>query len=400
VPRPVGITRPNARAIARGLSFAMDFGDPSLRPWIRRTTSGGAEAAVTAALAGGATRSWMPRAGYGITGNGGYWGSSGAGNTYALPTTEGTVIVAVVADHNANDGVAHQPFFLGVNSSNRTVEAVKWSDNNLYIGIIDKRMVFSVSGLYLAGDPAFTIATTWQAAGQAAFVKGVQRGTSASTGLGDTSGGNFVLGQNDAATRKWSSGTTGGVLFALIFDRALTVAEIAEADRDLWWWARQSWDPSDLTDTLDEASLAAALASTLPPITGDLSATFPAPSFTAAGALAIASAVNATFPAPSFTAAGQLAIAGSLSATFPAPSFTAAGQLAIAGSLSATFPAPSFTAAGVLTDPFLPPAWLSQTARTTRSLSPRAGAALRPAAGSPRLTPGAGSTLRGPGDPS
>lgn len=378
MPRPVGITRPNARAIARGLSFAMDFGDPSLRPWIRRTTSGGAEAAVTAALAGGATRSWMPRAGYGITGNGGYWGSSGAGNTYALPTTEGTVIVAVVADHNGNDGVAHQPFFFGVNSSNRTVEAVKWTDNFLYIGIIDKRITFSVSGVYSAGE-VFTIATTWQAAGQAAYLKGLLRGTSASTGLGDTSGGSFNLGQNDAATRKWSSGTTGGVLFALIFDRALTVAEIAEADRDLWWWARQSWDPSDLTDVLDEASLAAALASTLPPITGDLAATFPAPSFSAAGALTIAGAVNATFPAPSFTAAGQLAIAGSLSATFPAP---------------------SFTAAGVLTDPFLPPAWLSQTARTTRSLSPRAGAALRPAAGSPRLTPGAGSTLRGPGDPS
>jgi hypothetical protein len=230
---PPGILRPNRAAIEAGLSFAQAFQNGPAAPWLAR----GGLAATTMALGGGGTIAAL-HGGHGVTGNGGYWGDTSASNTYALSTTEGTVLVALVSDHAANDGIAHQPFTIGSNSTNRAVEAVKWTDNNLYIGIIDKRMSFSVVGMYAAGD-MFTMATTWNSAGQVAYVGGVQRATSASTGLGDTAGHFFRLGQDFGAARKWSSGTTGGVLYALAFDRALTAQEILVAERDLWWWCRQ-----------------------------------------------------------------------------------------------------------------------------------------------------------------
>lgn len=231
---PPGILRPNRAAIEAGLSFAQAFQNGPAAPFLTR----GGLAAGTMALAGSGTINVL-HGGHGVTGNGGYWGAgTSADNTYALPVTEGTVLVAVVADHAANDSTPHQPFFFGANSTNRAVEAVKWSDNNLYIGILDKRMSFSVVGLYSAGD-VFTMATTWNAAGQATYLKGTQRATTASTGLGDTSGAYFVAGQDWAATRKWSSGTTGGILYVLIFDRALSAQEMLAAEADLWWWCRQ-----------------------------------------------------------------------------------------------------------------------------------------------------------------
>ena len=227
-----GVIRPNAKALSLGLSFVQTFANGPGQPFLSRQGLASSTKAITSGgtnMLGG-----VPA----MAGNGAYWGVNSASNNYALPTVEGTVITALVADHNANDGVAHQPFFIGTNSANRALEAVKWSDNSFYVGILDKRMTFLASGLYVVGS-LFTLATTWNATGQAAYLGGIRRATTASTGLGDTAGAYFVLGQNDATTRKWSSGTSGGILYALVFDQCLSPVQIAEADADMWWWARQ-----------------------------------------------------------------------------------------------------------------------------------------------------------------
>lgn len=85
-----------------------------------------------------------------------------------------------------------------------------------------------------------------------------------------------------------------------VFTRVPTSAEVLRLYADPWAG----------TVAPDDAPLAAVLRAALPPIAGDLSATFPAPSFTAAGALAIAGSLSATFPAPSFTASGVVVTAG------------------------------------------------------------------------------------------
>lgn len=235
---PPGILRPNRAAIEAGLSFAQAFQNGPAAPFLTR----GGLAAGTMALAGGGTINVL-HGGHGVTGNGGYWGGNSADNTYAMPTTEGTVIVAAVSDHSPTDGLAHELFFFGSGAfpAGPAVEMVKWTSNVWEIGIIsttNKRMSFTASGTYASGD-VFTVGVTYNAAGQIAYVKGLQRATTASTGLGDTSGQYILLGQDWAITRKWSSGTTGGVLYALVFDRALSAQEMLAAEADLWWWCRQ-----------------------------------------------------------------------------------------------------------------------------------------------------------------
>lgn len=234
---PPGILRPNRAAIDAGLSFAQAFQNGPSLPWLARD----ALADSTLALAGGGTIGVL-QGGHGVTGNGGYWGGTSASNTYAMPTDEGTVIVAAVADHSPTDGLPHELFFFGSTAwpTGPAVEIVKWSSNEWHMGLIsttNKRLSFPASGTYSSG--LVTVALTYSPAGQVAYINGIQRASNALSGLGDTSGAYALLGQNYVANRKWSSGTTGGVLYALVFDRALTAQEIARAEADLWWWCRQ-----------------------------------------------------------------------------------------------------------------------------------------------------------------
>lgn len=233
--RPGGIARPNARAIARGLSFALDFSDPRAEPWLLPDRG-----AVIGGFNSGGARGHL-KAGWGLTNSGGYWGGSGAGNTYSLDTTSGTVIVAFVPDHDSGSagdrimlsvGNASFPSTPGIAVSNFFGNwTAGWADG------ADKRVSVSAAGLYSTGE-VLTAGLTWDATAQRVYMRGVEIGSGAAATYASTAGSDFLLG-NYAASYPWISSSTGGILYALVFDRALSAAEMLAAERDMWWWCRQ-----------------------------------------------------------------------------------------------------------------------------------------------------------------
>lgn len=237
---PPGILRPNRRAIEAGLSFAQAFQNGPAAPFLAR----GGLADATLAFQSGASVSVL-QGGHAMTT--GYWGANSASNTYALNTTEGTMLAALVADHGPGDSAAHMIAHFGNPAfpAGPSVEMVKFNDGNFYFGIIsgsNKRITVSAAGQYAAGDP-FTAGTTWDTSGQVAYCKGVAIGSNALTGLGDTSGSDFSIGDLIGASWPWATSAAGGVLYVLVFDRALSAAEMLAAERDMWWWVERPRAP-------------------------------------------------------------------------------------------------------------------------------------------------------------
>ena len=236
MPAPAGILRPSALAIARGLSFAQAFQNGGT-PWILRGT-------VPGAFVAGATAG-VARAGIGMRGVNGYWGTgTGVGSTYSINPTEGTLLVFTRPDFISSDATAPRMAFSMANNypTGPGIEWLKYTDGNCYVGKIDagdKRVTFSNSGLWAAGDDV-VLGYTWAATGQIAYVNGRNVGSNASTGSSVTSGQPFNVGQLATNGWYWNTTTNGAIYYAILLDRAFSASEIASASADPWWWVETS----------------------------------------------------------------------------------------------------------------------------------------------------------------
>ncbi len=369
--RPGGIARPNALARRRGLSFALDFSDPSATPWIRQTAASGAAAAVVGGFNAGAARDTL-RAGFGLTNTGGYWGSNSASNTYSAPTGAGTIILAFVSDHDS--GSAGDRIMLSVgNATFPTTPGVAFSNffGNWLAGWADgadKRVSVPAAGLYASGE-VLTAGLTWDASAQIAYMRGVQIGSGAAASYASTAGADFVVAEYGAAlgTYPWIRSSVGGILYLLVFDRVLSAAEMRSAETDLWWWVEQPahwavarWAggslpalsavsnltlPALTVATAATAALAvttsvslsgsAASASTVS-IAGRSVATFGAVAGTGTAAVALGAGASLTLAGITGSTAGAIAAAGQTAVTLAGIAGSAAGAIALAGSSSAS----------------------------------------------------------------
>ncbi len=231
---PNGILRPNPRALAQGLSFAQAFGNNPTQPFLTRgaTVSTYQSGAVTA-----------PRFGaQAMTGANGWWGSSSASNTYSLGTNAGTVIVYFLADHDSGSAGNRILFAFGNPTfPSAYLVAISTFFGTWYAGWADgadKRVTVSASGLYANGDLVST-ALTWGPSSQIAYMQGRQIVSGAAANYGTTAAGELIIGNNNSGAFPWVQAASGGVYYAVAFDRQFTPAEIAEAAADPWWWARQ-----------------------------------------------------------------------------------------------------------------------------------------------------------------
>ena len=235
MPPPSGILRPSAAAIAQGLSFAQAFQNGPSSPFVLRGT-------VPGVFASGGVRN-AGRAGVAMMGANGYWGTD-TGVTYSINPTAGTLLVFTTPDFASNAGSARMAFSMANNfPTGPGIEWLKFLDGNCYVGKIDsgdKRVVFSNSGLWAAGDDV-VLGYTWDASGQKAFVNGIQRGSNASTGSSSTAGQPFNIGHlSTDTTWRWNQTSVGAIYYALIFDRALSPQELASAQANPWWWVEQT----------------------------------------------------------------------------------------------------------------------------------------------------------------
>jgi hypothetical protein len=235
---PQGIIRPNRDAIANGLSFAQAFQNGDGLTWLSR----GAMAPGLGYANGAHTR--VSRGGPGMMGANAQWGGRNAGFTYTAPTAAGTALVFTVADFSPTDGQSRMLFHFGPYSypTGPVISMQKAGDNKVYFGWYagsDTRANVSASGLWAAGD-LMTMATTWQTGSTRAYVKGKRVATNAGMASGSTAGADFTIGYfSEVNTWHWNSGTTGAILYVLLFDKAFSDSELAQAEADPWWWTEQ-----------------------------------------------------------------------------------------------------------------------------------------------------------------
>ncbi|CAB4137293.1 hypothetical protein UFOVP326_18 [uncultured Caudovirales phage] len=232
-PRPRGVLRPNAVAIRRGLVFAWDGAQADSPPWIATTGTviGGMTSGAVIGTAGG---------GVGMVGANGRWGANGAGNTFALPTGEGTIVLRFTADHDSGSagnrilmgvGNASFPTTPGFACSNFSgVWIVGWMDGT------DKRVSVSNSGLYAAGE-TINAGLSYDATAQVAYMRGGVVVSGAPASYGNTSGADFTIGDHGFFPFPFTQSAAGAVHVALIFAQRWTAAEWAAHEADPWWWA-------------------------------------------------------------------------------------------------------------------------------------------------------------------
>jgi hypothetical protein len=177
-----------------------------------------------------------------MTGANGWWGSSSASNTYSLGTNAGTVIVYFLADHDSGSAGNRILFAFGNPTfPSAYLVAISTFFGTWYAGWADgadKRVTVSASGLYANGDLVST-ALTWGPSSQIAYMQGRQIVSGAAANYGTTAAGELIIGNNNSGAFPWVQAASGGVYYAVAFDRQFTPAEIAEAAADPWWWARQ-----------------------------------------------------------------------------------------------------------------------------------------------------------------
>lgn len=341
--RPGGAIRPGGLARRRGISFALDFAAPDALPWI---AGNGTRGEVPGAYQNSAARG-TSRHGWGMQGATGYWAAT-SGVTYSPSTTAGTLIVAAIAEA-ASSATPERMLFGNVNSfpTGPTIDLLKYSDGKCYFGWIngsDKRVQFSTSGLWEAGDTVVA-GVTWGPQGQVAYVNGVARGSNSSTGYASLAGGPFYVGKiASGATWYWNDAGTGTVLYVLIFDQELTAAEMADAYADIWWWrgpvSERLWVPVRVAGFVPFIGISSATLGVVGDATGAValdaaaSASLGA-SGSASGASIIASASVGAFGVAGSVAGGIAASASTAGAAGVAGS--AAGAVALSAATSVAF---------------------------------------------------------------
>lgn len=162
---------------------------------------------------------------------------SGAGITYNLPQTRGTVVVDTIAKFAPNDSLEHGPCVFTIDSGDNYFDMNKYSDNNLYMGwvtaTVDQRIAVTATG-WTAGDRVqFALAwDTGLGTTERAYVNAIEIGTRATalTTFDTASGGvnnRIRLGNTAAVDDTAFSFGPGSIGWVGVFDRMLTADELA-----------------------------------------------------------------------------------------------------------------------------------------------------------------------------
>jgi hypothetical protein len=227
---PAGILRPNALARSRQLSFAYAFQNGISPPFVTR----GRVANASYHFSGTTPELYAAPGGIGFTGDG--WGGNDAGNSYALSQTAGTVLIYL--SQYVDGGSTIRRWFsqfgpAGDNQHRMEVVGGNFSFGWL-AGGVNRLVEASAVGYYTAGRP-FTVASTWDASGQAAYASGRRFGTG-TAGYANTAGSNIAIGYLPGFGFESGRIKPSALHYMLVLDRALSADEIAEAERDPWWW--------------------------------------------------------------------------------------------------------------------------------------------------------------------
>jgi hypothetical protein len=248
-----------AHPVAKGLRFVHLFNNDPNPLYVQ----GGVVAANSFADGG---RIDSSANGLGMGGpDGAYWGGDSTSNSFILNENEGSILAYVLADFSPTDSLNH--YICTHNASGGGAPAfdfTKFSDNIIYFGWAapsDTRVTVSATGLFAQGVP-FTLGGTWNKTsglvGTKVYTKGIQRASTGTTpGTGNTSGGDFNIGnfQSASSTYAWINGTGDRIFMYCIWSRALTDAEFLLMEFDpycflepdmpaLWMRASQEEDLS------------------------------------------------------------------------------------------------------------------------------------------------------------
>jgi hypothetical protein len=228
---PPGILRPNAEALSRGMSFAQAFQNGPRHPFVAR-------GAVATAAFHGSSEFYAARGGIGLSGDG--WGGGSASNTYALSQTSGTVLMYLA--QYVDGGSTIRRWFSQFGPSGDNQHRMEVVDGNFSFGWIaggvNRLVGASAVGYYTAGRP-FTIASTWDASGQAAYASGRQFGTG-TAGYANTAGSNISIGYLPGFGFESGRIKPSALYYTLVFDTAFTPEQVAQAEADPWWWIERS----------------------------------------------------------------------------------------------------------------------------------------------------------------
>lgn len=226
---PAGILRPNALARSRQLSFAYAFQNGISPPFVTRGRVANTSYHVTATT----PELYAAPGGIGFTGDG--WGGSDAGNSYALSQSSGTVLMYLSQFVDGGNGIRRWFTQFGTGDHQHRMEVIGGNFSFGWLsGGVPRFVEASAVGYYTAGRP-FTIASTWDASGQAGYASGRQFGTN-SAGYGNTAGSIISIGYLPGFGFEAGRIKPSALHYVLVFDRALSANEIAEAERDPWWW--------------------------------------------------------------------------------------------------------------------------------------------------------------------
>ena len=176
--------------------------------------------------------------GLGAAGIDGYFGGGGgAGNTYALPQTVGTILFLATVGWASNDSTSHYICQFGSPNypGGPALDFTKYSDNNIYAGWYsgsDTRVQVAASGLWSAGATV-ALGLTWSTAGTTLYVNGKSVGTNATTpSVGNTAGqyinvGTYI-GSGFTSSEWFNTTSSDSISYLQIFDFAMSAGQVAK----------------------------------------------------------------------------------------------------------------------------------------------------------------------------
>lgn len=222
--------------VGKGIVFAQFFTSalPTANLIIGGTT-------VAGYVNGGPSAGKLGRA---MVGNTVYWGTGStevAGNTFAIPQTQGTVAAFMTTGWASNDGVAHYLCAFG-RLGPLYFDITKYSDNNLYSGWVygaDTRATASAASSWAAND-SFVLGVSWSSAGTSSYVKGSVLATNGSAPTtGNTALATSIVNIGDSqefgvGAAPWMTTSNDALYYFVIWNRALSAQEWALLNARPW----------------------------------------------------------------------------------------------------------------------------------------------------------------------
>lgn len=237
---PQGLLRPNREAVSRGLVFLQAFANGPHTPFV----VGGA---VPGAFVSGASVG-LVRGGQAMVGVGGYWRAPvGAGTTFTMPTTRGTVLWHGFTTTASGDPVFNRRYLWAIGNA-ASWPASPWCgladfDNSLIGGWVNggvdgRASGSSASGAAWAANSSPVVALTYGPSGQAIHANGVQIGANGFNNFGSTASGIFAVGDAEI-TIPYARNTGDATHYLMILSTEVPASDRLEMARDPWWWVER-----------------------------------------------------------------------------------------------------------------------------------------------------------------